>query len=410
VKGRNRRARRSITSERELTGRGGGSLGLGLLLTAAGCGGTGSPPGAGPAPDAGSCAAFSTRWAATDYSSSAVGALSLAGAIASHTGVDLGADPALAASRGRDFVVARDRDLVFELDPACGTPNPPIDVHPTSQTGSANPQDVAVASDGSLWIPFYNLPLLAVFDAAGNVTRRIDLSAYDGDGNPDASRIAIVDTPAGEKAFVTLERLTLSLPEQPSWMLRVDVATGAVETHVELAGRNPFGMFVDGPVLWLADPGNFEAVGEPLAGVERFDTATSTTALVALEANLGGSVDEVAVSGTCGVAIVADPTTVNATRLATFNAVTGAAIATGAASPLATDGFDLSGLAWAQNPGGSAESDGGAAPTAGGVLLVGDKRRLAAGYPVHIFDATSTCALTERPMSVFLPLPPVALH
>jgi hypothetical protein len=372
-------------------------IGLMLSLAAAGCGG--SAQVAGPEPDAGSCAAFSTRWAATDYSSSAVGALSLAGAITSHTGVDLGTDPALAVSRGRDFVIARDRDLVFELDPACGTPRPPIDVHPTSQAGSANPQDVAVASDGSLWIPFYNLPLLAVFDAAGNVTRRIDLSTYDGDGNPDASRIAIVDTPAGEKAFVTLERLTEDVSEQPSWMLRVDVATGVVETHVELAGQNPFGMFVDGPVLWLADPNHFEAIDEPFAGVERFDTATSTTALVALEANLGGSVDEVAVSGSCGVAIVADPTTVNATRLATFDAVTGDAIAAGVASPLITDGFYLSGLAWTQSQEGK-----------GSVLLVGDRRRVAAGYPVHIFDATSTCALTERPDSVFLPLPPVALH
>jgi hypothetical protein len=374
---------------------------LALLLAGAGCGGSASSSSdAGSAPDASSpCAAFSTRWAATDYSSSAVGALSLAGAIASHTGVDLGADPALAASRGRYFVVARDRDLVFELDPACGTPSAPLDVHPTSQAGSANPQDVAVASDGSLWIPFYNVPLLAVFDAAGNVTRRIDLSTYDGDGNPDASRIAIVDTPAGEKAFVTLERLTDTVSEQPSWMLRVDVATGVVETHVELAGRNPFGMFVDGPVLWLADPGHFDAGTEPFAGVERFDTATSTTALVALEANLGGSVDEVAVSGGCGVAIVADPTALNATRLATFDPMTGSAIAEGDASPLVTDGFDLSGLAWTQSQG-SQET----------VLLVGDRRRVGQGYPVHIFDATSTCALTERPGSVFLPLPPVALR
>jgi hypothetical protein len=388
-------------------------FGVALLLAGAGCG-SGAPPAAGLEPDAGSCAAFSTRWAASDWSSSAVGALSLGGAIASHTGVDLGADPALAASRGRDFVVARDRDLVFELDPACGTPKPPIDVHPTSQVGSANPQDVAVASDGSLWIPFYNLPLLAVFDAAGNVTRRIDLSAYDGDGNPEASRIAIVDTPAGEKAFVTLERLTKDVPVQPSWMLRIDVATGVVETHVELAGRNPFGMFVDGPVLWLADPGSFYAATEPLAGVERFDTATSTTALVALEANLGGSVDEVAVSGSCGVAIVADPTTVNATRLATFDPATGNAIAAGNASPLVTDGFYLSGLAWTQSQGsqsqGSQESDGSITQTGGTVLLVGDRRRVGAGYPVHIFDATSTCALTERPNPVFLPLPPVALH
>jgi hypothetical protein len=361
---------------------------------ASGCGS--SSPSPAPQADAGACAALSSLWVATDYSSSAVGALSLGGAITSNRGVDLGTDPVLAVSRGRAFLVARDQDVVFELDPSCGTPESRLDVHPASHLGTANPHDVAVAKDGSLWVPYYDVPTIAVFDAAGAVIRTIDLSSYDGDGNPQADRIVIADTPAGEKAFVTLERLADDddlMSEQPSWMLRIDVATGVVETHVELAGRNPFAVYVDGAVLWLAEPGNFDAAAEPLAGVERFDTTTSTTALVAHEADLGGSVDEVAVSGGCGVAIVADPTSVNATRLVTFDPATGQPIAAGSASPLATDGFDLAGLAWVQ-----------------GALLVGDRRRASQGYPVDIFDATSTCTLSQRPGAVFLPLPPVAVH
>jgi hypothetical protein len=366
-----------------------------LALTAAiGCGGS---PGT-PSPSSSSCTGYDGLWVGSDYSSSAVGAMSLAGRLTSTTGVDLGADPALSVSNGRAFFVARDEDLVFELDPTCGTPKSRFSVHQSSHVGSSNPQAVAAAMDGSLWVPLYNVPTLLVVSASGGVAREIDLSAYDGDGNPDASAIAIVDTPAGEKAFVALERLTevdgFPESEQPSWMLRVDVATGVVETHVVLAGRNPFGMNVDGGVLWLAEPGNFDSADEPLAGIERFDTATSTTRLVAAEANLGGSVTEVAVSGNCGAAIVASPTVnVNATSLVLFNAMTGAISASATQSPLSTDGFDLQGLAWKLE-----------------TLLVGDRIRLSGGYPVHVFDATSHCAVTQRAESLFLPLPAVALH
>jgi len=364
-----------------------------LAVPALACGG-----GAASHAAASSCPASDALWAASDYSSSAAGALALAGTVTSTTGrVDLGADPALSVSRNRAFYVARDEDLVFELDPDCGSPTTRWNIHQASQAGTSDPQDVAVASDGSLWVPLYDVPSLVVLSQEGDVARTIDLSAYDGDGNPNASAIAIVDTPAGEKAFVTLERLDDQdgyKSEQPSWMLRVDVASGSVETNVVLAGRNPFGMDREGDVLWLAEPGNFDDAAEPLAGVERFDTSTSTTALVAHESDLGGSVAEVSVSGGCGAAVVADATTnVNATSLVTFDPQAGTAITPAASSPLATDGFDLEGLA-----------------SVGGALLVGDRRRASAGYPVHVLDAAPPCSLTERPDAIFLPLPPVGVR
>ena len=143
-----------------------------------------------------------------------------------------------------------------------------------------------------------------------------------------------------------------------------------------------------------ADPGNFNDATEALGGIERFDTLTSTTALVAHEADLGGSVAEVAVQGGCAVAIVADPTPANATSVVTIDVATGSVTAPAARSPFATDGFYLQGLAWK-----------------GGAWLVGDRRRLSAGYPVHAFDSNVGCALRERaPATLFLPLPPVALE
>jgi len=360
---------------------------VGLFLA---CGGTLAPGSTSTT----ACGASDALWVASDYSSSAVGALALTGRVTSTVGrVDLGADPVLSVSRGRAFFVARDTDAVFELDPTCGAPIARYGVHLASHAGTSDPYDVAVASDGSLWVPLFEAAAIVVLSRSGDVARAIDLSSYDSDGNPDADAIAIVDTPDGEKAFVALDRLNpYPASVQPSWMLRVDVATGSVEAHIELAGRDPLGaMQNDNGILWLSEPGNFDDATEPDAGVERFDTSTSTTSLVARESDLGGSVTQVSVSAGCGAAIVANPTpNVNATSLALFDPATGRVLAPASASPLVTDGFDLEGLAWSNR-----------------ALLVGDRRRSPSGYPVHVFDGA--CAPVQRADSIFLPLPPIAV-
>jgi hypothetical protein len=354
-----------------------------------------------PSSEPSACPGSQALWVASDYSSSAVGALSASGKVWSTTGrVDLGADPALAISNGEAFYVARDLDQIFQLSTQCGAPISQINVHQAGQTGSSNPQDVAVASDGTLWVPLYNVPTLLVLSPSGTILHTIDLSSYDSDGNPDAMGVEIVDTPAGEKAFVPLQRLDNAndyAADQPSWMLRLDVPAATVEATIVLAGRNPFDKRLYGSILWLAEPGNFDDATEPSAGVERFDTSTSTTALVAHELDLGGSVAEVAVSGSCGVAIVADATTANVTSLVTFDATSGAPIDPASMSPLTTGGpdggYDLEGLEWVQN-----------------LLLLGDRRRATDGYPIHTFVASSACGLTPQPDGIFLPLPPVSVR
>lgn len=357
------------------------------FVVACGSGGSSSTP----APS--SCPGTDALWAASDYSSSAVGSLAIGGTVRSLAGaVDLGADPAISVSAGRAFYVARDMDAIFELD-GCGAPKKRLSAHLPSHAGTSDPYAVAVAHDGTLWVPLYLAAAVLVMNPDGSMARTIDLSSYDGDGNPEASNIVIVDTPAGEKAFVPLDRLN-PYPHsvQPSWMLRIDVATRTIEARIALAGRNPYAMTQVGSDLWLADPGEWSDASEPDAGVERFDTSTSTTALVVPEARLGGSVGQVVVSGSCGAAIVGDATAVNATSLVTFDAGTGAPVATASHSPIATGGFDLEGLSWV-----------------GSDLLVGDRRRAASGYPIHVLAGNSACTVMERANPVFVPMQPVAV-
>lgn len=310
--------------------------------------------------------------AASDYSSSKV----CAAPGGCREGIDLGKDPMLTTSGGRAFFVARDKDLVIELDPASAVPIVRTSVHLEGQQ-VANPHDVAAAKDGTLFIPLFNLARIVVVKD-GKVDGTIDLSSYDADANPEADAIRIIDVGGAEKAFVTLERLTFEgnnlISKQPSQMLRIDVATRTVEAAIELAGRNPFNpMSVADGALFMAEPGNFDAAKEDGAGIERFDVATSTTRILVPEEELEGSVAEVSVDGECGAAIIAGPeNTVNPTSVITFHARDGKPSAP-VLGP--TSGYDLQGLAWKGNQ-----------------LYVGDRREVL----VHVLERDgATCAVRD---------------
>jgi hypothetical protein len=349
---------------------------------------------------AGACDGVELLVAASDYSSSVVCGAPRCEPGPRTSGVDLGKDPQLALSNGRAFFLARDNDLVFELDPTCGTPTARYSVHDDTVKGTSNPHDVAAAPDGSLFVVLYNVPRIAIVED-GKEAGSIDLSSFDPDGNPQAEAVRIVPVNGVPKAFVTLQRLDDKdglRSKQPSTMLRIDVATRAIEATIELGGRNPFNpMSEEGGVLFMAEPGNFDSDTDLLAGVERFDTATSTTKLLVAEHDLGGSVAEIAVTDGCGAAIVAGPQkNVNPTSLVTFDPITGKVLTTRAAPVLGpTTGYDLQGLAWR-----------------GSSLYVGDRRSAAAGFRVHVFDRDpNTCTLHENMTTAFdLPQRPVALR
>lgn len=333
--------------------------------------------------------------AASDYASSSVGGTPNQGLAGLASGLDLGKDPQLSLSNGRAFFLARDNDLVFELDPTCGKPRSRMSVHELAKVGSANPHDVAAAGDGTLFVPLYNVPKVAVL-RDGKVDGAIDLARFDPDGNPQAESIAIVRVDGVEKAFVTLERLDDAdglRAKQRAQMLRFDVASRAIEGALDLVGENPFNRMVEvGSALLLAEPGNFDSDADPRAGIERFDTATSTSAMLVAEKDLGGSVAEIAVEGGCGAAIVAGPApNVNPTTVLLFDATNGRVLSRQVLGP--TPGFDLQGLAWKE-----------------GHLYVGDRRPGPIGYRVHVFDRNGErCAVTPSTRTIDLPQRPVAL-
>lgn len=319
----------------------------------------------------------------SDYGSSEVGGASLDGKTQMKGSVDLGADPVLAKSAGRDFLIARDTGAIFELDPRCGVGINRFSANDTDVR--PNPQDLAVAADGSLWVPRYNAPLLVLPKDGPSV--RIDLSMLDDDGNPEASGIVI----QGTRAFVALERLeTMQAYKsvRPSMIGVFDTTSRALVQTVTLQGRNPTqgSLAVDGTTIWLADSGNFDLL-ERDAGFEKFDTTTLQSSLVLTEPMLGGNALAIAASGGCGVALLADTTAKNATSLVVLDLL-GRRITM---RLLQTDGFDLEGL-WLTDQ----------------WLVAGDRRKEDAGYPLHVFKRAAACTFA-RDHDIHVSAPPIAL-
>lgn len=311
------------------------------------------------------------------------------GCVTERSSVALGGDPSLAISRGRFFVAIRDRSRIAEVDPSGPwlVEGGQFDVPPVEVV--TNPHDVAVASDGTLWVPRYNLTSLAILDADGALLDEIDLSTYaDDDGTPEMeSAIAI-----GDRVYVALERLswtgTRYEAEHDSSIVALDVASRSVVSTIPLQGRVPFGRLVpdpdDGAVFYAVVPGTFDSIDER-DGIERIDTRNESSELVIRETALGGSPSELAIaSATEAYALVATDEVSNDTSLVRFDPSTGEVTGSWATT---TGRYGLWGLA-----------------IAGDDVIVGDRERSAPR--LRIFDRKSGMERGSIPLGV---LPPVSI-
>ena len=147
--------------------------------------------------------------------------------------------------------------------------------------------------------------------------------------------------------------------------------------------------------MYIAESGSFQVAGQPNAGIERFDVASSTSTMLIAKDVLGDSPVEVAVTSGCGVVIVADASPANLTSLLSFDPASGTVLRTKAAPILATPGYFLQGLAWI----GDSE------------LLVGEgDPTMPLAAKIHVFDRTGACTLTERATTLPVPLKAIAIH
>jgi streptogramin lyase len=371
-----------------------------------------TPPSSGPSAN---CAPASVVVAAGDYSSSEIGLLAMDGGEQFYEGgTSLGSDPALASSRGRLFWISRSGQYspgeVYELDPHCATSLHSWSANDEDGGGGSNPQDIAVAPDGTLWVARFDRTTILIKSSDGGAALdTIDLANVTGVARkPYMSSIRIIDGADGSKAYVALEMLTPtgSGPNagldsiDPSYIARIDVATRKVDGLLQLKGRNPFGLMVEyddpsGDSLYLAEPGNTQVTTDVNAGIERVDVNSFTSELIVRETEIGASVDQLSIGPGCGTAVVMGPGPVNVTSMISFDPTTGAIITPLSKSFLRTDaGFELAGMAWLD----------------GGLNLVGDRTGTGAGYAVHAVSTSNGCMLSERASKLLIPQAPVAFQ
>lgn len=192
------------------------------------------------------------------------------------------------------FTIHSDQGVVIERDRE-GRAGRRFEVYDRARgPASANPLDVAIANDESVWITRHGERSLMVFAKDGAPPATVDLSAFaDDDGVPDMSAITIVD----DVAYVALRRLEkgFGTRKNASHIVAIDVTTRTPSLFVELPVKDPGAKFLhSGSELWISCIGGpliKDALGNPdpdrSAGLVRIDLAArkATVALSADAAN-----------------------------------------------------------------------------------------------------------------------------
>jgi DNA-binding beta-propeller fold protein YncE len=258
---------------------------------------------------------------ATDWTTGTLGAVTLASRAVSADVASIHSDATLRWWGGKLYVVNRyGQDNIQVIDPAQGYAT----LRQFSTGNGSNPQDIAVVSATKAYVTCLALSqVLIVNPSAGTVTGSIPLTAFaDGDGPPDAARMAIADG----CLFVALQRLVNFAPAETSMVALIDLATDALIDNdlarpgiqgIPLTGRNPVTTFELDPYgrrlligcagAYGVNDGGVEAIPLPASGVVTAGSRLASSGFIITEQALGGDVSDIAfLSPTHAYAIVSD--------------------------------------------------------------------------------------------------------
>ena len=190
-------------------------------------------------------------------------------------------DPALAWGDGKLVVLGRFG--INTLDVYDGPTLTPLAKHAVAVPGlaDANPQALAFGPDGRAYLSLFASATLPVYDLdrqpAEAVVDSLDLAAFaDKDGSPEAG----VAFTCGGVMFVAIQRLVNFVPVDLSWLVAVDLTSGAV-LDLDPTADGTQALPLQGP--WVkqvrldpADPSG-HTVLVLTSGVERVDLSLGTS-------------------------------------------------------------------------------------------------------------------------------------
>lgn len=150
------------------------------------------------------------------------------------------------------------------------TPLYEVSTNSDTEEASSNPHDLVFLNEEKAYLLRYGSPIVwivnpSVTDPENFKIGELDLSAYDADGVPEATRGAIV----GDRLFIVMQRLENFVPTQPGFVAVFDTETDTeIETRtndflpgIELPAFNPSELSVDteSDTLFISALGDFGA-------------------------------------------------------------------------------------------------------------------------------------------------------
>jgi len=208
-----------------------------------------------------------------DFTSAVIDVIDTAAPFASEGGLAAGESDTIVRAHGdRFFVIRRFMSDSITAYSTSDTSTPLFNVSTNSdtETASSNPHDLVFLSAEKAYLLRYGSPIVwivnpSVTDPAEFKIGEIDLSAYDADGVPEATRGVIVDG----NLYVVMQRLEGFAPTQPGYVAVIDTATDTeIDTGtgdglpgIQLPAFNPGDISVDetSDAIFISAFGDFGA-------------------------------------------------------------------------------------------------------------------------------------------------------
>jgi hypothetical protein len=296
---------------------------------------------------------------ASDFSSSAVGIYETGSPYTGQSDFNPGVSDTIVRTFEDDYYVIRrfmsDSIAKYNVtDPL--TPVFESSTNDGNDEASSNPHDLVFVDATKAYLLRYGSPVVWIVNPSATEagqfkTGELDLSAYDADGVPEATRGAVVDG----KLFIFMQRLTAFAPTDSGVVAVFDVATdleintGTSDTFngIELPAFNPIDINVDpttGAIFAAAvgDYGAFDGSRPPAfsGGVITVDTADYSTNQLIDDTEETGRITAVEVIDS-NTAYMITETGFGSSTLVSFDPNTGAITTTGVAGLTDVDLRDI---------------------------------------------------------------------
>lgn len=295
---------------------------------------------------------------ASDFSSAALDLVSLPGREV-QTGLNPGvSDTIVRAFEDKYYVIRRFMsDSITAYSTAdTATPIFQSSTNDGDDPASSNPHDLVFVDSQKAYLLRYGSPIVWVVnpsatDASQFKTGEIDLSAYDADGVPEATRGVVVNG----RLFVFMQRLEAFAPTQPGYAAVIDTSNDTeIDTGsdgelkgIQLPAFNPDDISLDTAtnsifIAAVGDYGSFDGT-RPAAfsgGIVTVDSEDYSTNLLIDDSEDTGRITAVEVMDS-GTAYMITETAFQSSTLVKFNPNTGAIVETGVGGYSAVDIRDI---------------------------------------------------------------------